>query len=57
MPAGCAGQRYCVIEALTVDGPRLGQRMLWATNGVTVSSGTTAVVVTKVSVSAGSVSR
>lgn len=57
IPAGCAGQRYCVIEALTVDGPRYAQRILFATNGVTVSSGTTVTVNTLVTVSLKSSSR
>lgn len=57
VPAGCASNRHCVIEALTLDGPRLGQRVLFAANGVTVSSGTTVVVTGLITVSGQSVSR
>ena len=57
VPAGCAGQRFCVLDAYTVDGPRYAQRLLAATSGVTVSSGTTATVIANVTVSLKSSSR
>ncbi len=44
VPAACSGKARCVLEAYTVDGPRLNQRWLAATSGVTVSSGTTVTV-------------
>jgi hypothetical protein len=57
VPGGCAGQRFCVIDAYTIDGPRQAQRLLAATVGVTVSSGTTATVFANVTVSLKSSSR
>jgi hypothetical protein len=57
VPAGCSGQRFCVIDAYTIDGPRQAQRLLAAAVGVTVSSGTTVTVIADVTVSLRSSSR
>ena len=55
--SGCTGQSVCVVEALTVDGPRLAQRFLAATSGIGVSAGTTVTVRLRVTVSGRSVSQ
>lgn len=57
IPSSCAGVSRCVLEAYSVDGPRLNQRWLAATSGVTVSSGTTAVVRAYVTKSGRSISQ
>jgi hypothetical protein len=57
IPGGCATQRFCVIDAYTVDGPRSSQRLLFAATGVTVSSGTNVMVIANVNVSLRSASR
>lgn len=55
--AQCVGQRRCVLEAFNIDGPRLAQRAIAVTRGVTVSSGSTVVVNMVVTVSGNSVSK
>ena len=55
--SACTGQSVCVVEALTVDGPRLAQRFLAATSGIGVSAGTTVTVRLKVTISGRSVSQ